>query len=338
MAASTITLPSEKRFLFLGAGPALKCFLAIFGRTNRTAGHAAAVYSDSTLDEQWSPDGDSLSTVCQENGLPLVDGADGATTLQDTVHTTDANICVVFGWNRILGREILQRFQDRIFNFHTGPLPRFRGAGGFSWQVLNNERSVSITIHVMREKIDDGPIILQHAAELQGDTFTPQDIYAVRERLYRETVFPELSRLLVDSDAIPAREPDRGRATYFPMLDTRQNGFLDFSWTPEQFSRFVRAFSDPYPGAIFTYGSARYHVRRCAIVERNEDHHPFCRGLITNVTDDGVSCFVGGGIVALMDITDSDGRAVGYDAFREGNRLFNTDADIMSSILYRPRP
>ena len=35
----------------------------------------------------------------------------------------------------------------RAYNFHPGILPDFRGAGAFSWALLNKEKETGITLH-----------------------------------------------------------------------------------------------------------------------------------------------------------------------------------------------
>ena len=340
MAELPIELPLDRRFLFVGAGPAFACFLETFQKWNAEAGHAASVYSGSELHRRWSVAGDEgLQALCGRLALPLIDiDDDSNATLQKAIAQTGANVGLVVGWNRIIGKDAVEPFAGRLFNVHTGPLPRYRGAGGFSWQVLNNEPSVTMTVHQMTEGLDDGPILLQRELAVAGDSVLPRDIFAIRERLYRSTVFPKLCQLLVEANILTLAPMDMTKATYFPLLKTAENGVADFAWSPTQFCRFVHAFSDPYPGALFRYRSHRFHVRRCAVIEENADYHPFCRGLITNVQEDGIACFVNGGIVQLSAITDLEGATVPYHRFREGERLYNTKDDLEQAMLFRARP
>ena len=47
----------------------------------------------------------------------------------------------------------------RCYNFHPGILPQYRGAGAFSWAILNGEKETGITLHEIDGDIDHGPII-----------------------------------------------------------------------------------------------------------------------------------------------------------------------------------
>ena len=45
------------------------------------------------------------------------------------------------------------------FNFHPGILPEYKGAGAFSWAILNKEKKAGITLHLIDKGIDTGDII-----------------------------------------------------------------------------------------------------------------------------------------------------------------------------------
>ncbi len=47
----------------------------------------------------------------------------------------------------------------RCYNFHPGILPQYRGAGAFTWAILNGEKETGITLHEIDGDIDHGPII-----------------------------------------------------------------------------------------------------------------------------------------------------------------------------------
>lgn len=47
----------------------------------------------------------------------------------------------------------------KIFNFHHGILPSYRGTGTHTWAIVNGEKEFGITLHEIDEGIDTGPII-----------------------------------------------------------------------------------------------------------------------------------------------------------------------------------
>lgn len=86
------------------------------------------------------------------------------------------NIDTVFcvGYMRIMSANFVQKFPEKIFNIHPSLLPAF--AGGMDTdvhsEVLKAGCKVSgATLHLVTEKVDDGPIVMQKSCEvIEGET------------------------------------------------------------------------------------------------------------------------------------------------------------------------
>ena len=59
----------------------------------------------------------------------------------------------------IFKKNIIDIFKSRIYNIHGANLPSDRGGGGFSWQILKNNKNGFSCLHKINEKIDYGNII-----------------------------------------------------------------------------------------------------------------------------------------------------------------------------------
>lgn len=61
----------------------------------------------------------------------------------------------------LYGKLLDKKYIDgrKCFNFHPGLLPEYRGAGAFSWAIINREAVTGITLHEIDYHIDSGPII-----------------------------------------------------------------------------------------------------------------------------------------------------------------------------------
>ena len=74
-------------------------------------------------------------------------------SMADTIGEADVVISVMY--NKLLALDPAKRY----YNFHPAILPEYAGAGGFSWAIINKEKTVGITLHEISEGIDDGDII-----------------------------------------------------------------------------------------------------------------------------------------------------------------------------------
>lgn len=80
--------------------------------------------------------------------------------------TEEPDECDVFIsvlYDTILNPEFLNDFRNgskrRSYNFHPGILPNYRGAGVYSWVLINKETETGVTLHEIDPDIDSGPII-----------------------------------------------------------------------------------------------------------------------------------------------------------------------------------
>ncbi|MGY3766581.1 phosphoribosylglycinamide formyltransferase [Vagococcus vulneris] len=69
-------------------------------------------------------------------------------------------ICLA-GYMKILGKEILEAYPNRIINIHPSLLPKFKGVHSIEQFYNSSEKETGITIHLVDKGIDTGPIIFQ---------------------------------------------------------------------------------------------------------------------------------------------------------------------------------
>ena len=69
---------------------------------------------------------------------------------------------VIVNGTRIIARRILESVSAVFINTHAGITPKYRGAHGGYWALLNNDPSrCGVTVHLVDPGIDTGPIVAQ---------------------------------------------------------------------------------------------------------------------------------------------------------------------------------
>jgi methionyl-tRNA formyltransferase len=186
----------------------------------------------------------------------------------------------------IIKKPFLDAFDDRVFNIHPSMLPAERGGGLFSWRILRGETHVAATIHLVDEGIDSGPVIDQHLRNLVCDRPTPRDFLIETNKVYAELLEKFVDVIRKDA-ALQLQPQDGAASSYLPRLFTEVNGAIDWTWSVTELDRFIRAFSDPYPGA-FTFVRGRRISILDAVPELSVGGgHPFIAGRVTQVFPDG---------------------------------------------------
>lgn len=111
--------------------------------------------------------------------------------LVELLRSHGVGFVVLAGFMRILGPQVVRAFPDRILNIHPALLPAFPGAHGiadaFAWGV----RVTGVTVHLVDEEMDHGPIVAQEAIHvLPGDDLASLEarIHEVEHRIYAPAV------------------------------------------------------------------------------------------------------------------------------------------------------
>lgn len=96
--------------------------------------------------------------------------------LTELLKSKNADLIVLAGFMTVLGKQVINAFENRIINIHPALIPSFCGQGFYGLYVHQAvlEKGVKITgatAHFVNEVCDGGPIIMQKAVEVKnGDT------------------------------------------------------------------------------------------------------------------------------------------------------------------------
>jgi phosphoribosylglycinamide formyltransferase 1 len=104
----------------------------------------------------------------EQAGLPVVVTADPDETA-DFLDRHGAELVVLAGYLRILPARFLERFSGRVVNVHPSLLPAFPGRTAIADALAHGVRVTGVTVHLVDEGVDTGPIILQEAVEVPYD-------------------------------------------------------------------------------------------------------------------------------------------------------------------------
>ena len=124
----------------------------------------------------------------------------------EILNDADLGVSVLFG--HVIPTKVLEFFGSNIMNLHPSLLPLGRGADPIAWGIIENYRQ-GVSIHVLEEKLDSGPIISQSEITV---TFgmNSGDVY--------ELAMNELTKLfhefIVNWPVQIKTEPQKGRSSY----------------------------------------------------------------------------------------------------------------------------
>ena len=77
-------------------------------------------------------------------------------------------VCLA-GYMRLLSRDFIHAFEDRIVNIHPSLLPSFPGLNVQQQAIDAGVKISGCTVHFVNEDLDAGPIVLQRAVEVKDN-------------------------------------------------------------------------------------------------------------------------------------------------------------------------
>jgi phosphoribosylglycinamide formyltransferase-1 len=132
-------------------------------------------------------------------------------SLLETLRARAIDTIVSAGWMRLLGTVVLDAFPGRVLNVHPALLPSFPGMHGVSDALAYGVKVTGVTVHLVDEGTDTGPIVLQEAIEVRDDDdwdSLEARVHAVEHRLLPRAVRALLEgRLVVEGRLVRIVEP-----------------------------------------------------------------------------------------------------------------------------------
>lgn len=176
------------------------------------------------------------------------------------------DLIVVAAFGQILRPAVLTLPRFGCINIHASLLPRHRGAAPIQAAILAGDKETGITIMLMDEGIDTGPVLSQRSIEILP-TDTGGLLFEKLSVLGSELLLETLPRCL-NGEIQPKPQPAEG-ATYAPMLK-KEDGLLDFSRPAAELERKIRAFS-PWPGAFMPWQGGLLKIHRAHVLIREKE-------------------------------------------------------------------
>jgi phosphoribosylaminoimidazolecarboxamide formyltransferase/IMP cyclohydrolase len=89
--------------------------------------------------------------------------------LAEVLNEAGVTWVVLAGFMRVVGPRTLRAFAGRIINVHPSLLPAFPGARAVRDALAAGVRVTGVTVHLVDEQLDGGPIVAQQSVDLEPD-------------------------------------------------------------------------------------------------------------------------------------------------------------------------
>ena len=112
------------------------------------------------------------------------------TVLATMLDERDVDFVCLAGYMRIVGKVLLERYEQRIVNIHPSLLPSFKGAHAIQDAVDYGVKLFGVTTHFVDETLDGGRIIDQAGIVYEGSDIEELTnlIHSIEHKLYVKTI------------------------------------------------------------------------------------------------------------------------------------------------------
>ena len=181
-----------------------------------------------------------------------------------TLKPSTYDLGIVAQYGLLIPKEILAVPKKGIINVHTSLLPKYRGASPIQTALLNGDTETGVTIMMMEEGLDTGPILLQKSLAIDPDDSYP-DLDKKMAVLGTATLL-EAVPLYLSNNLLPQPQ-DESLVTTCRQL-TRDDGRVNWQRSNHEIYNQYRALT-PWPGIWSTWNKQRLKLLQTYPTQKN---------------------------------------------------------------------
>lgn len=165
---------------------------------------------------------------------------------------------VLAAYGKIIPKSLLTFFKKGILNVHPSLLPRFRGATPIQSAILAGDSETGVTIILLDEKMDHGPIISQEKFDLSGKKYSYLELEKELADLGANLLVKTLPLWL--NQKIKPRHQKHSQAVYCHKFELKDSK-INWSKPALEIERQVSALN-PEPGTYTYFDNQRLKILR----------------------------------------------------------------------------
>lgn len=297
---------ADFRILFMGSGnfavPALKelldlerllswgrIILAVFTRPDKPAGR------------QRKPALTPVKQLSLKYQVPVLEPAKiNSPEWIKKIQDLRPDLIIVCAYGQIIPKKILDIPKFGCINIHPSLLPKYRGSSPIQTAILNGEAKTGVTIMLLDEKLDHGPILSQRKEKIKKED-TSETIGSRLAEIGAKLLISFLPHYL-NGNARPQPQ-DHKKATFTQEL-VKEKGRINWQKGADEIERQIRAYS-PWPGTWTIWKTnSQEKILKIIQAQKNKTNNKTKPGLVflTKNNEFAINCRQGTLIVERLQL------------------------------------
>jgi len=178
------------------------------------------------------------------------------------------DLFIVAAYGLILPQEILMIPKFGALNVHPSLLPKYRGASPIQASILTGDRKTGISIMLMDEKMDHGPIVARKKIKVNKETaFDLSQKLSLAGADLLLAILPEWLRKRIK----PKKQ--NHKKTSYTKLVKKEDGLINWLKSAREIERMSRAYY-PWPGIYTSFQGQKLKIIEVEILKSKHPRRP----------------------------------------------------------------
>ena len=135
---------------------------------------------------------------CIDNNIRMYDG-DEVYSHIEMLKEQQLDVIYVNTYPKLIRDELIEIVSKGAVNFHSAPLPEYKGVFGFNFAIYNQETEYGVTAHKLSNKFDSGDIIEVDRFPIDSSKITVKELVEKSERRLFE-LFKKIHMMYKNND------------------------------------------------------------------------------------------------------------------------------------------
>ena len=220
----------------------------------------------------------------------------------------------------ILKKKTINSIKATILNSHGTRLPQYRGGANWSWSLMNRVRFGFNNLYLVDDKIDTGRILTFKEFLYPFGLMKPQSYFDFYIRKQISFLKEELGKFFNSKRSFVPKSQVNYFSSYFPRLNTKIHGWVDWSLPFEDLSYFINAFDNPFEGCKTFYKNKIVKIKSTSINYEDPAVNSYKSGMIYRKGPDWICVVANGGSIIIEKVIYKNKNIL--KELKTGNRFF----------------
>ncbi|MCC6323170.1 methionyl-tRNA formyltransferase [Candidatus Nomurabacteria bacterium] len=249
-------MENKEKFIFFGT-PDYSVYTLDSLSANGYIPHLIVTAPDRPVGRHFTITPSDAKVWALKHNVPTLEVEKFTKEIIEDIKSKQADLFIVSAYGKILPKELLEIPKIGTLNVHPSLLPLYRGPAPEKGPLLNGDKETGVTIILLDEMVDHGPILLQKKVPLTGTETTPE---------IAKVLFTMGGQMLAEiipkwiEGKVELKNQDHTKATLTKKV-TKQDGLIDPNGDPLINYNKYRAYSG-WPGIYFFQDGKRIKVTK----------------------------------------------------------------------------